>query len=78
MLVIRLFSTRGVFTALFVLLASAFTAFGQEDSTQAGVDDYRAGNYQSSIEKLSKAVRANEKNRAAWLYLGGSHLKGAI
>jgi len=60
--------------ALF-LLAGSFTAFSQEDLRQTGIRYYRDGQYDRSIEYLTKAVVADKNDRSAWTYLGASYLK---
>lgn len=60
----------------FVLLFSASVVFGQTASDlEKGVELYDRGEYQKAVGTLEKAVEADEKDRAAWLYLGMSYAK---
>lgn len=58
-----------------VLLLSAGVVFGQQTELEKGVAFYDRGEYQQAVESLQRAVAANEKDKAAWLYLGMSHSK---
>ena len=58
------------------LLLGALTAFSQEDPRQAGIRYYRDGQYDRSIEHLTKAFTFNKNDRSAWTYLGASYVAG--
>lgn len=61
------------FVALF---AFSFTALAQESNGRdKGIELYRQGEYEKAIEMLQNRVKIEEKDRVAWLYLGGSYVK---
>lgn len=59
-----------------LLVLFTFSAFAQEQTDRdKGMDLYRQGEYQKAVELLQNRVKAEEKDRLAWLYLGASYVK---
>lgn len=58
---------------LFIILIFSFTVsiFAQSE-TEKGIELYRNGDYDQAITVLENAVKIDEKDRQAWLYLGMS------
>jgi tetratricopeptide (TPR) repeat protein len=50
----------------------AIPAFAQDEELLKGVELYQEGRYQEAVDTLRAVVRANPKNKIAWVYLGGS------
>ncbi len=57
-----------------LILLSAVSIFAQSE-TEKGVELYRNGDFDGAISILEKVVKADEKDRQAWLYLGASFAK---
>ena len=57
---------------LFALLISASNVFAQPSERENGVEFYNNGEYQKAVETLKKVVKADEKDKKSWLYLGMS------
>lgn len=65
----------GKFTMIFIIgLLCAGFAFAQTE-TETGIGFYKKGEYEKAAESLQKAVKENEKDRQAQLYLGASFFK---
>ncbi|MBX7174646.1 MAG: energy transducer TonB [Pyrinomonadaceae bacterium] len=58
----------------FIFLLSVISIFAQTE-TEKGIDLYRNGDFDGAISLLEKAVKINEKDRKAWIYLGASLVK---
>lgn len=59
-----------------LLVLFTFTAFAQEQTDRdKGIDLYRQGEYEKAVEHLQNRVKAEEKDRLAWVYLGASYVK---
>ena len=68
-----------VFTIIFIMLA--FVTFagavsGQAvPSSESGIELYRAGNIDKSVEALESTVATDKNNGLAWLYLGAGYVR---
>ncbi len=52
----------------------ATSAIAQQSERDRGIDLYREGKFAEAIATLEAALAANENDRAAWTYLGGSYI----
>jgi len=62
------------FAATLVIFVSAGAVAAQQSDRDRGIDLYRDGKFTEAMVLLEKSVAANEKDRAAWLYLGGAYV----
>ncbi|MET0754150.1 MAG: energy transducer TonB [Pyrinomonadaceae bacterium] len=65
-----------LFTFL-ALLAFSPAAYAQEQQNERdkGIGLYRQGEYEKAVEVLQSRVKTEEKDRLAWIYLGGAYVK---
>ncbi len=61
-------------TVVLAIFVSVGAVAAQRPDRDRGIDLYREGKYVEAIDVLEKTVAANEKDRAAWLYLGGAYV----
>lgn len=54
---------------IFLIFISTISIFAQTE-TEKGVELYQNGDYDQAITILENVVKANQKDRKAWLYLG--------
>jgi TonB family protein len=62
-----------ILSFVFVLIL-ATSAIAQQSDRDRGIDLYREGKFSEAIATLEAALAANENDRAAWTYLGGSYI----
>lgn len=64
------------FSIFILFFAFTLTAGAQSQPDQnAGIEFYRQGEYTKAVEILQESVKAEEKDRLAWLYLDASFVK---
>lgn len=64
------------FLTFLLIFVFSFTAFAQtENERDKGIEFYRQGDYAKAVEVLQNYLKAEDKDRIAWLYLGASFVK---
>lgn len=61
--------------AIFAFSFTVFAQVEQQNDRDQGIELYRQGEYENAVETLQARVKAEAKDRLAWLYLGASYVK---
>jgi len=70
------FKNMKLLLTLSLLFAVSLTIFAQaKNERDKGIEFYRQGEYEKAIEILQESVKAENKDRLAWMYLGASFVK---
>jgi len=65
-----------LFHSLMVVALFTLSVFAQSDvSRDEGIAAYRSGDFDRAASSLQKAVKTDESNKLAWLYLGAAFVK---
>ena len=65
-----------ILSAFILLFALSFTAFAQTESERdKGIEFYMQGEYEKATEILQNRVKAENKDRLSWAFLGASFVK---
>lgn len=62
---------------LFTLILSSYTVSRSQSERDAGIDFYRAGNYENAIETLRPLVERSDADYPTALYLGAAYVRTA-